>query len=547
MGDLMNSLIYFFWGLVLLIDAVFLICSSYYYLFLLVLPFLCFKKVHSLSKTEIDEQSITGFSIGRGLDLSDPSEPKQVSIILDDAALDLGALFMGSPGSGKSVAASALKQYFTISRPNSGYAFFEGKGDFDIYQSDVAAGSKPDFFFSSELDSSDTINLISGNDSNVIDYLSKVLVGSESEYYGAAQTSAIRKTIPLLMSLDIPVNLKDFWALLTDDNAALYLINKAEENEVDSDIIEIARTYFGFNLDEPKDFSSHKKERLKVIDGLLNKLYPFVSGKLAERLNDYNPTLNLNDAIQNNKKLYFHLPLSETAVSIATIITEQFGAIAKYRQLETNSEFNIFPLMFDDWGAFFYDNFLPITARCRSAKMPIYFYFQSRGQTDDVKTGGIFTTEITDNIGAFISLRINGIDSSKWVSSQFGEYESYSLSKSENNHSSGQNVQAIDKPKVRPEELRDLNKGEAFINIFVSGAGGAMSARSYKGRFPLPKQIDEKPKSWPVVALNDKGEGLDLWGKFMKKENVNDLKNQIINDAQLSALDNDNDNGVDFL
>jgi hypothetical protein len=527
------ELMLFILSLTLIADIILLVPATYWALIFIPIPLYLLYLIRVMSTPLINEKKVKGMSLGDGLNLADPSNPIKMPVILDDNALNLGMLFMGSPGSGKTVAAARIKQHFVNTRENSGFAYFEGKGDFDIYQMDVAAGVNPDYFFSSELESSDTMNLISGDVSNVIDYLSRILVGSESEYYGAAQVAAIRKTLPLLMALPVPVNLKDYWTLLTVDEAAQHVILQAEEIGCDPDVVSIAKDYFGFNLQDPKDFNSHQKERLNEINGMLNKLYPFVSGFLSERLNSYNPTLDLAKAVKENKRLYFHLPLTEMSYAIATIVTEQMGGIAKSRQLDTDKNFNSFPMLFDDWGAFFYDNFGPITARCRSAAMPVSFFFQSRGQTDSVKSGGIFTTEITDNIGAFVSLRINGADTAKWVSSQFGEYEAFVMSKSDSTISQGESMQINEKPRVRPDELRDLNKGECFINIFVTGDKGAMSNRRYKARFPMPEIVNPLPPKWPVIESNSNNdvEGLGLWSQFMDIDKIAELKQSIVNDA----------------
>lgn len=479
-------------------------------------------------KKTIDAEKVSGWVVSDGLDIDNPDMPKQVSVVIDDKAIDLGFLFVGGPGSGKSIAAIALQQYITFNRVSGAFAYMEGKGDFDIYKGAVTAGAKPDFFFSSELPSSDTINVMAGPTDTVVDYLSRVLVGTESEYYGAAQQAALRKVIPLLKAFGKPCNLMDLWALLTVREASQYLINKAKNEGFDKDIIIDAEQYF--NQDE--------QDRLKAIDGLLNKLYPFISGALRERINAYSPTLDIYSAVANGKRIYFHLPLTQTAKAIATMITETFGVIAKNRQNDAVNKRDSFPLLFDDWGAFFYDNFGPITARCRSAKMPVSFFFQSRGQTDKVDIGRIFTTEIMDNIGGFCALRINGIDSAEWVSKQFGTYESQELSATDSSGFDSRSMQTVDKPRVKPDSLRDMNAGECYLSTYAMGAGGAVRAMKYKVRFPMPETKLTPPLDWPKIdgiILNSECDGVHLWRDFMDKDRLNDIKKQTIENALSAA------------
>lgn len=530
----------FFFILILSIVIMLLnfVASVYFELYLIsLLPlllgaFLVLVLLRKNKTTNIKEKNVKGLLLGEGVDIENPEELKKVSVTLDDEALNLGSLFIGGPGSGKSVAACLLKQYFSLNREGCGYAYFEGKGDFDIYQMDVEAAGNPDYFFSSELESSDTINLLDSRASTVVDYLTRVLVGTSSEYYGAAQSSVLRKVIPFIKAFNLPANLMDLWAILTVDDAQYYMLSRAETEGVDPDIIAAAKQYF----DQDKD------ERLKVIDGLLNKLYPFVSGVLKDRVNAYEPTLNLAKAVSEGKRIYFHMPLSEDAKVVATIITEQFGVIATNRQLDTQSERKAFPLNFDDWGAFFYGNFGAITARCRSAKMPISFFFQSRAQTDKVESGGIFTTEITDNIGALIALRINGIDTSKWMADQFGTYDSSALSRSNSTVSEGDQLSTVDKPRVKPEAFKNLNKGEAYINVFLTGDKGVMQNKKYKVRFPLPQTLHDKPTDWPQMPEgknNSDCEGLNLWNTFMNEDNLKELKKQVVDEALEETVSDD--------
>jgi energy-coupling factor transporter transmembrane protein EcfT len=459
----------------------------------------------------INLNDIEGWNLGEGYDLEDPDNPKKINVVFDSNALKYGCLFVGGPGSGKSVAASSKKIFLVTHKPNHGYAYFDGKGDLDLYQTDVSGGAGPDFFFSSELPSSHHINVMDGPVESVIDYLTRVLVGKGSDYYGSAQQSALRKVVPLIKAFSVPCNLMDLWAVLTVSDAGAYLISKGKEEGIDKDVISTAVQYF----------SQDEDDRLKTIDGLLNKLYPFVSGTLRDRINAYEPTLDIESSVKNAKRVYWHFPLSETSKAIATMVTERYGVIAKDRQLGPSDDRPQYPLEFDDWGALFYDNFGKITARCRSAEMPISFYFQSKAQTDAVQMGNIFTSEIMDNIGALVVLRINGMDTAKWLAAQLGEYETQELSKSANNIISGESISTVTKFKVTANEIQDVSAGEAHIKMYITGKAGKLKAKVMKVRFPMPLEIKEKPKTWPVIEPsknNDECEGLHLWKNYMDED-----------------------------
>lgn len=478
--------------------------------------------IYKLNLTEdIKEKNITGWYVGKGLDITNPDEQKNVGVTFDENSLDLGSLFIGGPGSGKSMTVAAFVQWLCEKIVPNGYSFFDGKGDFDIYQLHIQSGARPDYFFSSELKSSDTINVMSAPTEAVVDYLSRVLIKSDNPYYGPAQQAALRKVIPLLKAFDVPCNLKDLWAILTVREAAEHLIELGEKQEVDRDILSNAKQYF----------SQDETERLKTIDGMLNVLFPFVSGFLKDRVNAYEPTLDIKSAVNQGKRVFYHLPLSQSALEVSIMITEMLGVVAKDRQLDVSKERPLHPLLFDDWGKFIYGNFGPITARCRSAQMPVSFTFQSSAQTDAVEYGGIFTKEITDNIGAFISLRVNGITTSKWVAEQFGTYETTQVGKSEQSDSNRSSVNFIELPRVRPDSIRDMDAGEAYVNIFASGEAGRLQNKRYKLRFPMPSVRELKPSNWPVIPEgrpNDDCQGLHLYRDFMDEDQLKERKRQAV-------------------
>lgn len=482
-----------------------------------------------------DFADIAGWRIEEAAEISEPERPIVGPAVLDIKSLDLGMLVVGGPGAGKSMMAIAYQEFLSRYRPDSGMAYFCGKGDFDIYRDRVAAVREPDYFFSSELEHSDTINVMASPTETIIDTFSRVFVDSTNGYYEASQKKAIRATVPLIKSLGEPVILPDLWMLLTDSQAARDVIRKAKDIGVDPDIVATCEQYF----------QEDEEDRLNKIDGLLNKLHPFVSGPISRKINAYEPTLSVSDAVAAGNTIYFHLPLSDTSLAVATMITEQFGVVARNRQLYELDGRKAYPLMFDDWGAFFYSNFGPITARCRSAKMPINFFFQSKAQTDAVLTGGIFTSEILDNIGGVWSMRINGWDTAKWLAQQFGTYETQEVSFRAG--SDDQQMMTVEKERVRTDWLRDLNAGEAYGMIFATADAGLMVNKRYQLRFPLPGRKYDAPTYWPEVGVgvsNDDAAGLHLWRDYRDSDQVAHRKREAVKSV-LDDSDKDLTNGDD--
>jgi len=470
-----------------------------------------------------DIKNVIGLELGFGWDLENPDTPKRIRVTLEDKALNLGFLFIGGPGSGKSVAALCKLQYLSQIR-NCGWVYWEGKGDKDIYQKAMSCGAAPTKFFSTELPHTDTVNVVSGPTESVIDRLTQVLIVSESDYYRNAQRAALRAVVPLVKSLNKPVILRDLYVVFKNEEAAHYVLTMARQQGVAADVIEVAAQFFA--IDE--------EQRMNDINGLLTRMSLFVTGDIAERLNAYEPTLDLDEAARAGQRVYLHMPYTVMARDIAIMLTEQVGVIAKHRQLY-DSERPPWPQLFDDWGAFFYSNFGPITARCRSAMMPVSFLFQSRGQTDRVDGNRIFTTEITDNIGGMCIFRVNGYESAKWAAEQFGEYETAEFSASENTRASGHNLSTRQAQRVRADTLKNLDSGEAYISCLVSGEGGRSANKRYKARFPLPDFSRANAFDWPSITHernNNDCEGLHLWRDFMNRDRLAALRREVIEEAR---------------
>ncbi|MCG8313811.1 MAG: TraG/TraD/VirD4 family protein [Pseudomonadales bacterium] len=521
----MLSVMFFITGIVMLINTIlWCIYIDWWGSLGLVFVSLSFFLCRRTSKGDDNISHAVGWEIGQGIDIENPDQPRKVSVVLEDNALNLGMLAIGGPMSGKTVMAIGFLEYLNQHR-KGGWAYWEGKGDLDIYQQACACGATPDKFFSTELPYSDTVNLFSGPTENVIDRLSRTLISDESEYYGNAQRAAIRKVVPLLKALDIPVSLQDLYVSLILPEASLYVLNLARKSNVPTSIIESARLFFDIE----------ETERLNQINGLLNRMDIFVTGEIAKRINAYAPTLDLTEAAEKGLKIYLHLPYGRLTKDIATMLTEEIGVIATNRQLYEKNRVP-WPQIFDDWGAFFYDNFGPITARCRSAKMPISFLFQSRGQTDRVDGNRIFTTEITDNIGSLVILRINGHDTAEWAAKQFGTYDTTELSHSQNTSYEGNNLTTMRVPRLDGGLLKDLNAGEAYINCLVTGEGGAVSNKRYKARFPLPDFSGANNIDWPIIQVEDNNTkpGLHLWRDFMDKDRLSELKKQVVRNKTAS-------------
>ncbi len=511
----MGKFVAFYVAFTSLVVIAYLSLISRYYLFCLLM--LIAPAIYFYRKRPAPVKSNNyGLFLGKGLNIENPEKPKKIQVHLD---LTLGFLAIGGPKSGKSIFAIVVLEYYT-KELRCGWIYWDGKGDIDVYQQAVAVGVKPEKFFSIDLIQTDTVNLINGPTSGVIEAMTQALISGGNPFYEVVQREAIGAIVPLLKATGKKVTLRDVYVAIKFDEAAKYAIELANENGADKSIIAVAADYI----------STPRSDRDQGSKGLLTKMSLFVTGDVAERLNAYNPTLDLIDSAKKGERVYMHLPSSAIARDVSIFFTETIGVIAKNRQLYDRSRV-MYPMVFDDWGGFFYDNIGSITARCRSALMPVSYLFQSKGQTDAVENSKIFTTVITDNIGGFFSFRINGNDTSKWVADQFGHFDSKEIN-------ANGDIVTVEKPLVRSDQIKNLNAGECYLDTLKSGDGGVSDNIRIKTRVPMPDIYGYEAIDWPEFKVQPKGDEsdcLNFWNTFMDAENMKELQKELKAKAQKEA------------
>lgn len=465
--------------------------------------------LYALRPRKVSQPPAVGWPLGPAIELTDPDKPLAVgAAFIGPSALNLGMLIIGGPGSGKTIATLSYIDSIKQWSPLSGWVYYEGKGDTDIYKKLVAMGSKPNHFFSSELPGSDTINLFEGRSYDVIDNLSKWLIGktASTTFFSDEQRKALSMVVPLLRALPVATNLRDLFVALSIEDAGNELLRRARDAGVDAVSLEMARQWYAVPA----------MKRLENISGLINRLFVFVAGEYADRLNAYQPDIRIADAVGRNETIYLHLPLSAFARDVAVAIIETFGVVAKSRQLAGAENATPFPQLFDDWGAFFHGDFGPYAARCRSAAMSLSFGFQSKAQMDDVTP--TFTDIMDDNIASKIILRVQGVKTSEFAIALFGQYQKLELgtsdSSSERNSSSGHSMNFRPTDRLNERDLRTLLPGEGYVST-LQEVDGKMENPYWKLRIPMPNIEGWKKIEMPAAKVHAEGEGLGFWNRYM--------------------------------
>jgi hypothetical protein len=449
----------------------------------------------------------TGWRLGAAIELTNPDQPEQVSeAIVSPQTLNLGMLLIGSPGSGKTVAVLSYLHQLRTHSIGAGWAFFEGKGDTDIYKKSVAMGEAPTHFFSTELPGSETINLFAGEPNDVVDRLGKILIGetNSTSFYMDEQRAVLARVVPLLRQLPVATNLRDLYVTLCVEDAARELLQQAQDAGADPVSLSLARQWLAIP----------SKDRIKNIAGLLNRLFVFVSGPYADRLNAYQPDIDIGQVVTSGKSLYLHLPLTNFAKDVAIALVETFGVEARKRQLGGTEGLPSFPLIFDDWGAFFHPGFGPFSARCRSAQMPLNFGFQSRAQLDAVSS--VFADELDDTIATKFIMRVQGDATSQYAVRLLGMYDvrDVGTSNSPGEWRDSTSMRYTQKARIEQRQLRELQPGEVYISTLQQRDDRIVNPL-WKLRIPEPPYQNWKNIPMPAARTHEEGRGLSLWTRYM--------------------------------
>lgn len=458
-----------------------------------------------------------GWVLSEGVEISDPDNLQKIkNVVLHQKALNLGTLSTGSPGGGKTESVS-LGLLHHCSVTGRGWAYFDGKGQKDVYQKSVAAGIQMDKFFSVvEEYPSHTINLMQSCDTHsLIERLITVLIGHGGEvYYANEQKQALMRVVPVLCSIGFKVNLPDLFVVLTNEKAGYEVISHAKAKGLDSGVISLAESWFNQDI----------HERTGMIKGMLNKLLPLVVDPvLSNRINNYHPDIELEKDINSSKGLYFHLPYSDKARQIAIMMIEEMAAIAAKRQVKGVDDFPEFHQVYDDWGKMVHANFTAYTSRARSAKMPPHFTFQSPAQLDEVSP--TFRNEIDDTVSVKIIMRVMSKHTAKMAKELIGSYETHDMSRSvTEQRGDAYNIMSTQVDRIKEEDFYELDAGQAIVATSEYQAH-TCKTRRYKVQFPLLDTDGWKDVEIAAPEIQkevDNAPCLNLWQRYYNAEAIKD-------------------------
>jgi len=345
-----------------------------------------------------------------------------------------------------------------------GLILIDGKADRGIldklYSYAVQAGRKDDFrlFSLSHIDESHQFNPLVGGTPEEISERVFNSFEFENPYYRSLQFEVFSQVMRIFTALgEVPTFLKLHQAITEPDCLA------ATATKLDD--ADLKRWLDTFSALPASD-------RLERTSGLTAALSHFAFGKVSCLFNAEDPSITLEDALQQKRIVYFQLPvLLSPFLGKATgkLILQSLQAAVANRHRSTGKA-DFYSVFLDDFTEYLYPGFVSILNKSRSANIGVVFAHQALG---DIKTlGDAIANSILTNANLKIFMRGNDPDSAEYFSKVIGTNKTIKYTertkrgfwKSENTGDAS--AREVDEFIIHPNRFKkDLGVGQAIMVI----------------------------------------------------------------------------------
>ncbi len=233
----------------------------------------------------------------------------------------------------------------------------------------------------------------------------------ENEYYRSVQFEIFAQVMRIFSeSQETPTFLKVFEAISTP-NKLKALAEKTENQGLKN----WAKHYAGLPVTEIAQRTS----------GLTAALSHFAFGKTSALFNTESPSIDLDNALKENKIVYFQLPVMLSPFlgkASGKMILQCLQSAVANRHRHENRDHKFFSVFLDDFSEYLYPGFVTILNKSRSANVGIVFAHQALG---DIKTmGDAIANSILTNANLKVFMRGNDPESAEYFSKVIGTIKS---------------------------------------------------------------------------------------------------------------------------
>lgn len=343
--------------------------------------------------------------------------------------------------------------------------------------------------------------------------------GGGADHYRSSVQLAITIIIAALKSRNIRYTFSDLSILMQSSAALEWLLNKTPEGSSERMNLEVFLNKFR-KVEHSKDGTiSHPIDENKIKDtlgGLGNRIGNFAQGKMGEVMNTYTPEIDLYDIIMNNKMLYVMLPTmaknEQAIIFMKMFIGDLRSAVSKIQKLpKTERPQPTFMVPIDEFGPVATESIATLFEQARSAGLQLMPGFQTFGQLD--KVGESFDDILLQNTTTKAYFKFGVSDSAERAADNIGHTKNFqhSITSSQGegdgaqtlratpqatlsaNEGSGDTWRTMEEHKIRIDQLKGLDKGEAIITI---------GPKIYHVQIPmLYSPIDANPNRKPYTSL----------------------------------------------
>ncbi|EOZ8645326.1 DUF87 domain-containing protein [Acinetobacter baumannii] len=319
----------------------------------------------------LEENIGNGICIGYTTDTGEP-------VFIPYSHISQHIAINGSTGTGKSVLATSMMAQQM--RNGGGLCFIDGKLSnkelLAVWQLACWAGRETDLLIINAGDPSmsNTINpILRGDPQEVTSRIMMLLpeVTGGAEHYRNSALIALQVIVAAFQRINLPYSFQDITACLQDFDAFKYVESKLQLEYPDSpETIAWFSLMKSFVKNKFFDFDTFRN----LLSGLAARLSQFSEGTFGQVMNSYNPEIDFEECILQNKIIYVMLPTmakNEQSIALAKIlIADMRTAISHFQRLPAhmlpNPPFMILP---DEAGSYIDETWGRIFEQARSSKI----------------------------------------------------------------------------------------------------------------------------------------------------------------------------------
>ena len=362
------------------------------------------------------------------------------------------------------------------------------------------------------------------NDS--VDQTTEKIINSfaiENEYYRTVQFDIFRNVLSIFKSAEeYPTFLKIRQAII--DPAKLQILADRGQNKV---------------LQEwTVDFLNTGKEtRKEQVSGLLGNLGYFTSGEVGSLFNTENPTMTIQQIMNEGLIAFFQLPVLKSPMlgkAVAKMVLQDIQSNVSVRHASGKDDHQFIGVYLDDFTEYLTKSFVSVLNKSRSANVGVTFSHQAIGDLEGL--GPEVKNQIQTNTNLKVFMRTNEPDSAEYFSKTIGTKLAQKTTNRQKQGLIGVEVTAdgsvrdVEEFMVHPNTFKNgLGQGEAILVL-----PHAKGSKSVRIKFGIRKNL----KSLKIPEIYKPEPELLKTAAYVLKPNINSGIDVIQNYAMQAATQN---------